>query len=56
MAWHIAGLPRLRQMPDLHELTGEKPPPLDPELLAERRLETLRAWKAALRARRNRTG
>lgn len=52
MVWHDAVLPRTAQLPELHDLTGEDPPPLDPEAAAERRLEILRTWKAARQARR----
>jgi hypothetical protein len=52
LAWHIAILPQMRELPELHDLTGDKPVQRDPEAEAERRLEILRAWKAARKARR----
>jgi len=52
LAWNIAALGRVKDFPELHEMTGEDVPVRDPEAEAERRLEILRMWKAARKARR----
>jgi hypothetical protein len=50
MVWHQTVLPRVEQIPALHVLMDEDEPPRDPAEEAERRLENLRAWQAALDA------
>jgi hydroxymethylpyrimidine/phosphomethylpyrimidine kinase len=45
MAWHIAALPRLPEMPELHDLTGREPPAEETnEERAERIYRNSMAW------------
>ena len=45
MAWHIAALPRLPEMPELHDLTGREPPPEETdEERADRIYRNSMAW------------
>jgi hypothetical protein len=47
MAWHVAMLGRIKDMPRLDDLMGIEPEEIDEAAEAERQLAVLRKWQAA---------
>lgn len=47
MAWHVAMLGRIKELPKLDDLMGIEPEEVDEAAEAERQMAVLRQWEAA---------